>query len=144
MKTNNDLVVRVICWVVAGYHILAGVAATLFGESAVTIGSLLYGVAIEMDGQTELLVRYLGAFAISFGVLMVFAALDPVRNVRIIHGAVVYFVVRAFDRVVFADLLNEHTTGPMPNYGRLVIIVMFAMALLWFMPRENKEQPVAT
>jgi hypothetical protein len=144
MKVNNYLTVRVVCWVVAGYHLLAGVAATLFGESAVTIGSLLYGVGIVMDGQTELLVRYLGAFAISFGVLMVFAALDPVRNVRIIHGAVVYFVVRAFDRVAFAGLLDEHTSGPMPNYGRLAMIVLFAMALLWFMPREKKKQAMAT
>ena len=71
MKENNYLAVRVVCWVVAAYHLVAGVTATLFGESAVTIGSLLYGVGIVMDGQTELLVRYLGAFAISFGVLMV-------------------------------------------------------------------------
>ena len=140
MKDNKYLPVRVVCWVVAGYHLVAGVAATVSGQWAVKTGEWLFGVRVEMNGQAELLVRYLGAFAISFGVLMAFAALNPVRNVRIIHGAVVYFVVRAFDRIVFAGLLDEHTVGAMPNYGRLAVIVLFAMALLWFMPREKWER----
>ncbi len=137
MNQSAYLPVRVVLWSIAVYHLAAGIVATFFREAAASLAGLLFGVAITMDGQTELLVRYLGAFGIAFGVLAAMAALDPVRNKAIIYGAVVYFVARAFDRIAFASLLAEHHVGPAPNWFRIVVIVGFAAALLWSMPREK-------
>jgi len=137
MAQNSYMPVRIILWVIAAYHLAAGLVATFFKEQAATLAGLMFGVAITMDGQTELLVRYLGAFGIALGVLAALAALNPVRNQAIIYGLVVYFFMRAFDRIVFASLLAQHHVGPMPNGGRAVVIVAFAAALLWFMPREK-------
>ena len=137
MNQGVHLPVRIVLWLIAGYHLVAGVVATFFKEAAITLGGLLFGVAITMDGQTELLVRYLGAFGIAFGVLAALAALDPVRNKAIIYGAVVYFVVRAFDRIAFTSLLAQYHVGLAPNWWRIVVIVAFAALLLWFMPREK-------
>jgi hypothetical protein len=129
---------RALLLLVAVYHVVAGIAATFCQESAVTLGSLLFGVAIELDPQTSLLVRYLGAFALAFAVMAAIAALDPERNKTFILGAVVYFVVRAFDRVVFADLLAQHSVGPAPNWVRILVILLFAGGLLALLPRTQK------
>ncbi len=141
MKTLIPL--RVLLCFIAVYHLVAGVAATFFQDAAPGVGSLLFGVKITMDPQTSLLVRYLGAFGIAFGVMASLAALAPERHKGFMYGAVVYFMVRAFDRVAFADLLANYTVGPMPNWGRIIVILLFAAGLLVFLPRQTSQQPAA-
>jgi hypothetical protein len=138
MNEPRYIVVRVFLWTICVYHVVAGIAATFFKQTAVKLGSVLFGVSITMTPQAELLVRYLGAFAISFGLMMAFAALDPVKNTKIIYGAIVYFLVRAFDRVVFWDLLQEHSAGPVPDWFRIVMILVMGLGLLIFMPRSGR------
>jgi hypothetical protein len=138
MNRGGYLPVRVLLWLIAVYHLVAGVVATFCQEAAVRLGGLMFGVRITMDGQAELLVRYLGAFGIAFGVLAALAALQPARNRAIIYGAVVYFAVRAIDRILFASLLAHYHVGPVPNSVRIVVIVALAAGLLWFMPREQE------
>lgn len=138
MNERRYIVVRVFLATICIYHVVAGVAATFFKEEAVKLGSVLFGVSITMTPQAELLVRYLGAFGISFGLMTAFAALDPVRNTKIIYGAVVYFLIRAFDRIVFWHLLQEHSAGPVPNWFRIVMILVMGLGLFIFMPRTGK------
>jgi hypothetical protein len=137
MNTQTHTPVRVLLWLIAVYHVVAGVVATFLQTAAVNIGSLMFGVRITMDGQTELLVRYLGAFGIAFGVMAALAALAPERNKTFICGAVVYFVVRAFDRIAFAGLLAQYSVGPVLNWWRIVVILAFAVGLLVFMPKQR-------
>jgi len=139
VKQINHATIRGILALIAVYHVLAGVAATFFTVQAALLASWMYGVDIVMDGQTELLVRYLGAFAIPFGVMAAMAALDPVRNKTFIYGAVVYFGVRAFDRILFASLFAEHQVGVVPNWWRILVILAFAVGLLVFVPRVSKS-----
>ena len=137
MKTQSHLSLRVLLWFIAVYHVVAGVAATFFQDAAVGIAGLLFGVKITMDPQTSLLVRYLGAFGLAFGLMAALAALEPERHKGFIYGAVIYFVVRAFDRVAFAGLLAEYSVGFMPNWGRIIVILLFAVGLLVFLPRQK-------
>ena len=143
MKAQSHLPLRVLLGFIAVYHVVAGVAATFSQDAAVSIGGLLFGVKITMDPQTTLLVRYLGAFGIAFGLMATLAALAPERHKGFIYGAVVYFIVRAFDRVAFAGLLAEHTVGPMPNWGRIIVILLFAAGLLVFLPRQQAQPDAA-
>ncbi len=142
MKNQRYIPLRVLLWFIAIYHLVAGVAATFFQDAAVGIGSLLFGVKITMDPQTSLLVRYLGAFGIAFGVMAVLAALAPEKHKGFIYGAVIYFVVRAFDRIAFAGLLSEYSVGLMPNWGRIIVILLFAAGLLVFLPRQRTQVDV--
>lgn len=140
MKTQN-VPMRVLLWLIALYHVVAGVAATFFQDAAVEIGSLFFGVKITMDPQTTLLVRYLGAFGLAFGVMAALAALAPERHKGFICGAVVYFLVRVFDRIAFAGLLADYSVGFVPNWGRIIVILLFAAGLLVFFPRKKVETP---
>lgn len=138
MSKGRYLPVQAILWVIAAYHGLVGIAATFFVSHTTTLAGMMFGVEVTMNSQTELLVRYLGAFAIAFGIMAAMAAIDPARNKTFIYGAVVYFFVRACDRVLFASLFAEHQVGGVPNWWRIVVIVAFAASLLWLMPRREK------
>ena len=140
MNGKSYLTVRILLWVICVYHIGAGIAATFFKDLAEKVGGFLFGVSITMDPQAELLVRYLGAFGISFGVMTALAAIDPEKNTKIIYGAIVYFLVRAFDRVAFWSLLQEHHVGPVPAWCRIVAILAFAIGLFIFMPKTDSGQ----
>lgn len=137
MKRPPHVVSRILLWMIAVYHFIAGIAAVFFQEAAAPIADLFFGVSITLTPQTELLVRYLGAFGLSFGVLATLAALAPEKNRAIIYGFVVYFVVRAFTRVVFWRLLEEHAVGPVPNWLRIIVILLMAATLLVSAPRAE-------
>jgi hypothetical protein len=141
MQKPSHLVVRILLCAICVYHVVAGIIATFFLDLAVQLGAFLFGVRVTMDGQTELLSRYLGAFGISFGVLAAFAAIEPQKNRKIIYGLVVYFLVRAFDRIAFWGLLEEYSVGPAPNWFRIVMILVMGLGLLAFMPRH---EPIET
>jgi hypothetical protein len=143
MAQTSYLPVKVVLWVIAIYHLVGGLAATLAQRTAADIGAFLFGVQITMTPQAEVLIRYIGAFGIAFAVLAGLAALAPDKNRVVIYGLVTYFVVRAFSRLLFARVLEEHTIGPIPNWGRIIVILVFAVALLWFMPRTQPDEPAA-
>jgi hypothetical protein len=135
--TSSTLPIRIVLWTIAAYHLIAGVAAVWFQGAAVSIGSWLFGVNITLTSQSELLVRYLGAFGLSFALMAGLAALSPEKNRAIVYGFVVYFAVRAFSRIAYWKLLDEHTVGPAPNWARVIVILVFATSLLVFMPRKQ-------
>ncbi|MBI5872595.1 MAG: hypothetical protein HZB36_00405 [Candidatus Omnitrophica bacterium] len=68
---------------------------------------------------------------------MGFAAINPVKNKAIIYGGIVFFAVRAFDRIVFANVLREAfdvSTGR--NLISLVFVIIMLLGLLIFKPEE--------
>ncbi len=75
--------------------------------------------------------------------LTTLAALAPERHKGFIYGAVAYFIVRAFDRVAFAGLLAQYSVGFMPNWGRIIVILLFAAGLLVFLPRQKLPSEAA-
>jgi hypothetical protein len=139
MKTDSYLPLRLVLGLMSAYHIVAGVAATFAQEAAVRIGGFLFGVQIALNPQTEVIVRYLGAFGITVGVLAALAALDPARNKAIVWGLIVYCLVRVFDRIMFWSLLQQFHVGPLPAWMRIAGILVFASALFFF-SREPKTQ----
>jgi len=136
MGDKNYLPLKCFLWLISVYHLVAGIAATLSQQLAINIGSLLFGVRLTLTPQAQLLIRYLGVFGITFGVLMAFAAIDPEKNKKIIYGGIVYFLVRALDRIVFWKLMEEFSVGFFPNWGRIIIILIMAGGLFFFRPKS--------
>jgi hypothetical protein len=131
---------RALLWLTAAYHLVAGLAATVAQQYAVQLGAFMYGIDVTLTAQMELVVRYLGVFGITVGVLAAFAALDPVGNRKIIYGLVVYFLVRAIDRIVFYKAMQEFHVGPVPAWARIIIILAFAMAFVVLARRQGADE----
>jgi hypothetical protein len=140
MAESPRRVLRVLLWMTAGYHVAAGVAATVAQPYAIRLGAFLYGIGITLTPEMELVVRYLGVFGITLGVLAALAALDPVGNRKIIWGLIVYFAIRALDRIVFYGAMQEFHEGPVPAWARIVVILAFAVAFLVLLPRCGGEE----
>ena len=137
MKKTADILLKINLWIIFAYHITAGLAACFSQQLAVKIGSLLFGVQITLTEQAQILVRYLGTFGITFAVLMAFAAIDPVKNKKIIYGGIVYFCIRALHRILFWKLYVEFSTGPADPWIRLALIGWFAVVLMVLVPRKQ-------
>ncbi|MFA5335383.1 MAG: hypothetical protein WC324_00520 [Candidatus Omnitrophota bacterium] len=137
MEKKPYVFLKVLLWLVALYHIAGGIAATFSQQFALQLGYMLFGVNISITPETQVLVRYLGAFAVTFGLLMVFAALDPAKNRKIVYGGIAYFLIRAFDRVVFWKVISECSAGPLPNWGRIALILFFGIALFVLRPKSE-------
>ena len=130
MSKASHTTLRVLLWLTAAYHAVAGIAATVAQEQALNLGSFLFGMTVTLTPETALLVRYLGVFGITLGVLAACAALDPVWNRKIVSGLVVYFAVRAIDRIVFYKDMQPFHVGLAPQWLRIIVIVAFACAFV--------------
>ena len=86
MNRDSHTAIRILLWLTAAYHFVAGIAATFAQERALTLGSFLFGMSITLTPEVSLLVRYLGVFGITLAVLAAYAALDPVANRKIVVG----------------------------------------------------------
>ena len=137
MNKESHTVLKVFLWVIFTYHIIAGIIGTFFQQLAPEVATKLYGIELVLAPQTQILVRYIGAFCLTLGVLMAFAAMDPVKNKMIIYGGIVYFAIRAFDRIAFWSVMQEHTVGLAPNWFRIIMILIMGLGLFIFRPKAE-------
>ena len=136
MNKESNILLKVFLWAICIYHIIAGIIGTLCQQLVPRVATMLYGIKLDPTPQIQILVRYIGVFCITFGILMAFAAIDPVKNKKIIYGGVVYFVIRAFDRIVFWKLIQEYSMGPGPNWFRILMILIMGLGLFIFRPKD--------
>lgn len=132
--------IKFFCGLICFYHVAEGVIATISGELAAKIAAFGYGLSlarlIPVTPQLTVLFRFIGAFAIAFGVSMGFAAVNPVKNKAIIYGGIVFFAVRAFDRIVFANVLRDAFDVSFErNLVSLIIVFIMLFGLLIFRPK---------
>ena len=93
-------------YLMAVFHLIVGAGLTLspaFQQFAVHV----YGCHFDWTVKDVYLVRVLGAFAFTFGVMAIAAARDPIRNRAIILGFIVLFIVRDVSRHVYFSELSQ-------------------------------------
>jgi len=126
--------VRFECTLIAAYHIFIGVVATLSPEGAAQVAPLMYGLSLEifapMKPEYLVIIRFLGAFAFTFGILMALAAWDPFKNRNILIGGALFFAIRILDRILGADtLMGSFQTTAMQNIQHIVLMASFVIIL---------------
>ena len=136
--------IKFFCGLACFYHVGEGIIATIGGELVAKIAAFGYGLSLArltpMTPQLTVLFRFIGAFCLAFGVAMGFAAINPVKNKAIIYSGIVFFAVRAFDRIVFANVLREaFDVSAGRNLISLVIVFTMLFGLLIFRPKETSS-----
>jgi hypothetical protein len=122
------------CTLIAIYHIFIGFFATIIPEGAAQVAPVVYRVSLEvfapMKPEYLVMIRFMGAFAFTFGILMAFAAWNPFRNSNIILGGTIFFLVRIIDRILGADILitSFHTTS-VENLRHILLMASFVIVL---------------
>jgi hypothetical protein len=101
--TRTPLRLRLVAALIAAYHMVIGLALLLSGELALKLARLAAGLKIEGSPQMGIVGEIFGCYVLAFGLMMVFVAVDPVKNRSLISVGIALFALRLVQRVAFAS-----------------------------------------
>jgi hypothetical protein len=120
------------------YHILMGVLGIVSGSWAAWGAHALWHANVTVDPQFTYLAKFLGAYVVAFGIMMLFIAKDPVRYGALVYPAVVVALLRIGERLVFAgELKSAFGIGMDRTIGTIIVVGLLNGALLVLKPRET-------
>lgn len=129
---NKHTVLRALLWAICLYHVIFGLLANLPAETMRGLAATLLGFHLPAVPALDYVIKPFGIYVIAFGVMMGVAAWNPVKNRALISIGVVLFVLRAGQRVLRVDEMQEALgVTPSHNLVAVCVVVAFAVALLW-------------
>jgi hypothetical protein len=133
---NRDLALKVVLWAIALYHVVLGGGAFLSADLAQQMAHSIFGIQLTLDPAMAFVVKVLGAYAITFGVVAAVAARDPVHHRLLLNVIVLLYVLRIVVKVVFK---TEYETGLHIATTRVwvetALLSGFALAVYLLRPR---------
>ena len=91
---NRHTGIRLLAGFMGIYHILMGILGIVSGSTAAWGARVLWHATVTVDPQFSYLAKFLGAYVVAFGVMMLFIFKDPVRYSGLVYPAVVVAVLR--------------------------------------------------
>jgi hypothetical protein len=134
---NRHTGIRLLAGFMGIYHILMGVLGIVSGSTAAWGAHVLWHANVTVDPQFSYLAKFLGAYVVAFGVMMLFITKDPVRYGGLVYPAVVVAVLRIAERLIFAgELKAAFGIGMDRTIVTIVIVGILNLGLLLLKPRE--------
>ncbi len=93
--------IKILAGFMGVYHILMGILGIASGSWAAWGAHALWHANVTVDPQFTYLAKFLGAYVVAFGVMLLFIAKDPVRYGALVYPAVVVAILRIGERLVF-------------------------------------------
>jgi hypothetical protein len=148
MKSSTWLVLlKAVLWFICAFHILVGLSVNLDIGLKEWVASAIYYANVDWNQpQFVYILRPLGAFMITLGIIAGIAARDPLRNQGIVWSFVFLWGLRTLQRVGYWGHIRE--TFELPARGMLsgTIVVFLSgvilAALLVMAKRAKPEAPV--
>jgi hypothetical protein len=100
---NRTTLLQIVLWAICGYHVVLGGGAFLSSAIAEQAARSIFGISLQMDAQTAYVVRVLGVYALTFGLVAGIAATNPARHGTLLNLIVVLYVLRILVKLVFKD-----------------------------------------
>lgn len=127
-KTLNLL--KVVLWSVCLFHLLVGAGLNL-SESMAPLMAEMYGAEVNWNPELSYIIKPLGVFMVALGVAAAGAAMDPLKNRVIIYSFATLFVLRAIQRLVFAQEIEEtFSIAWSRNLGNMFFFLGLAATLI--------------
>lgn len=102
-----EIAVRAVLWLLAGYHLVIGVASVTSHRLTSRMVVRLYAGSLGDSEQLRYAVRMLGFYALAIGVLVTVAATDPGAHRPVVAVVAGLQAARAVSRVVSSRLLAD-------------------------------------
>jgi len=119
------------------YHILMGILGIVSGSTAAWAAHVLWHATVTVDPQFSYLAKFLGAYVVAFGCMLLFIAMDPVRYASLVYPALVVAVLRIAERLIFAgELKTAFGIGMDRTIGTIIVVAALNLGLLLLKPRE--------
>ncbi|MCH7850905.1 MAG: hypothetical protein IH845_04655 [Nanoarchaeota archaeon] len=128
-----------VAWFAGLYHILLGLIGTFAPTGLVlSIVSGVFGVVPTASDQFFYLTKFISAYMIAFGFMLVLMAREPKKYSIFVWPAVTMFGIRIFDRIVFFDLLNSAFGSTMlMNMRTIIPISILILIFIYTRPKNN-------
>ncbi len=135
---NRHTGIKILAGFMGLYHILMGILGIVSGSWAAWGAHTLWHASVTVDPQFTYLAKFLGAYVLAFGVMMLFIAKDPVRYGALVYPAVIVAVIRIGERLVFArELRDAFGVGMDRTIGTIIVVGALNLALLILKPRTT-------
>lgn len=135
---NQHRGIKVLAGFMGIYHILMGVLGIVSGSAAAWGAHVLWHANVVVDPQFSYLAKFLGAYVVAFGVMMLFIAKDPVRYGSLVYAAIVVAILRIGERLIFAgELKSAFGIGMDRTITTIIIVGALNLGLLLLKPRES-------
>jgi len=135
---NKHQGIRLLAGFMGVYHILMGILGIVSGATAAWGAHVLWHANVVVDPQFSYLAKFLGAYVVAFGVMMLFIAKDPIRYGALVYAAIVVAVLRIAERLIFAgELKSAFGIGMDRTIITVVVVVALNLGLLLLKPRES-------
>jgi hypothetical protein len=127
------------------YHVTVGLIANLSTESVQWMAGHLLGLQIRYNPQLFYIAKPFGVYVLCFGLLLLVAAWNPVKNRAVITVAAILFLVRALQRLLLAQQFETlFGVSPRRNWFFIAVVGLLALALLalrWNLYVQMHRQP---
>jgi len=135
---NKHQGIRLLAGFMGVYHILMGILGIVSGATAAWGAHVLWHANVVVDPQFSYLAKFLGAYVVAFGVMMLFIAKDPIRYGALVYAAIVVAVLRIAERLIFAgELKSAFGIGMDRTIITVIVVVALNLGLLLLKPRES-------
>lgn len=137
---NHHTGIRVLAGFMGIYHILMGILGVVSGSTAAWGAHVLWHANVTVDPQFSYLAKFLGAYVIAFGIMLLFITKDPVRYAGLVYPAVVVALLRIAERLIFAsELKAAFGIGMRRTVGTIIVVAVLNLGLLLLKPREERN-----
>jgi hypothetical protein len=120
------------------YHLVMGLLGVWSGEMAARGAYVLWHAQVNVDPQFSYLAKFLGAYVIAFGAMLLMVAKDPVRYGPLVYVAALLGALRIAERLVFAgELERAFGIGLDRTLGTAIVVAALNGGLIYLKPRER-------
>ena len=119
------------------YHVVMGLLGIWSGEVAARGAYLLWHAQVHVDPQFSYLAKFLGAYVLAFGLMLLAIARDPVRFGPLVYVAAALGALRILERLVFAsDLQAAFGIGMDRTIVTAIVVLALNGGLIYLKPKE--------
>lgn len=142
---NNIKILRWVSGFVAAYHLCLGLlgmfASATFTERLI---STFYGASLTVDGTLLYVTKFLAAYFIAFGCMMALVAMDPVRHLKIVPIAVLFFAIRLVQLVYFNNFVSQQLmVGDATIVQKIIAFVVLDIVLIYLYSKVSGQKLAA-
>jgi hypothetical protein len=131
--------IKALLWLVCGSHLALGFAGVFSPTLAVDAAKVFYGAQVEPTPVNLHLLRIIGAYMITIGIMGWIAAREPQRHRPVIVAIAVLLLIRVVQRLTHAgDIQLTFGVSDLRIWLQSAYFAALAGALLFLMPKRGE------
>ena len=132
---NREAALKAVLWAIALYHVVLGGGAFLSAALAQQVARGIFGIELTLTPAMSFVVKVLGVYALTFGVVTAVAARDPARHRALLNVIVLLYVLRIVTKLLFkTEYISGLHIDPTRVWVESALLAGFALAVFVLRP----------